>query len=80
MTISDSTLFGNFAAYEGGGIYNGPCDGGVTAANTIVAGNTTYSGYNSVPNDDCNGCGTQSNYNLINYAQQLCRSVDWAAD
>ncbi len=70
VTIYDSTISGNSASSFGA-----PCadctisDGGISVAspnmvtliNSIVAGNTT----NGVPGGDCDGCGTQSSYNLI---------------
>ncbi len=39
LTLSNSTLSGN-SGYGGGGIYNNNADGGVTLANTLVAGDT----------------------------------------
>ncbi len=63
LTVNDSTFSGN-TADQGGGIYNNlganySCGSSppVTMTNTIVAGNG--------PGDDCDGCGTQSAYNLI---------------
>jgi hypothetical protein len=66
VMVNDSTVFDNTASTlsgnpgAGGGIaVSSP--GVVTLTNSIVAGNTT----NGVLGDDCDGCGTQSAYNLI---------------
>lgn len=58
LTVTDSTISGNGAA-GGGGLFNGAP---ATVSNSIVAGNTSPGN----PGDDCDNCGTQSNYNLIN--------------
>ena len=58
VTVSNSTFAGNTAT-TGGGISNYQA---VTLTNSVVAGNTTT----GTPGDDCDGCGTQSPYNLIN--------------
>ena len=69
VTVSDSTVSGNSASGSpqtgsgtsvGGGIaVSSPNE--LTLINSIVAGNMT----NGVPGGDCDGCGTQSSYNLI---------------
>jgi len=60
LTVSNSTISGNTAATGGGGgiLISG---GVVTVSNSIVGGNTTTDN----AGDDCDGCGTQSTYNLI---------------
>ncbi|WP_263357026.1 beta strand repeat-containing protein [Acidicapsa ligni] len=65
ITINNSTISGNTAQGQGGGIYNNQgfyysCPARLTMTNTIVAGNTA-----PAAGDDCDGCGTQSMYNLI---------------
>lgn len=76
VTIYDSTISGNSAtsvgppcencSIAGGGIY-ASSPNMVTLINSIVAGNTT----NGVPGGDCDGCGTQSTYNLIGAVPNL---------
>jgi alpha-tubulin suppressor-like RCC1 family protein len=42
LTVSDSTLSGNFASYQGGGIYN---NGTLTVSNSSLSGNAAPFGY-----------------------------------
>jgi CSLREA domain-containing protein len=61
LTLNGSTVTGNTANIaSGGGIDN---TGTATIANSIVEGNLSAPGMNV---DDCDGCGTQSTYNMIN--------------
>jgi CSLREA domain-containing protein len=60
MTVTNSTINVNYASTGGDGIYiltTPPSTATVTVSNSIVAQNGN--------GDDCNGCGTQSSYNLI---------------
>lgn len=57
-SVSSTTISGN-TAKVGAGFYNN--NGDLTISNSIMAGNTTT----LQAGDDCDGCGTQSPYNLI---------------
>ena len=75
LIVNNSTISGNTipANGAGAGIINAGSGvlveapaGPVTLTNSIVAGNTP-----GTPGDDCDGCGTQSAYNLIGGNPQL---------
>jgi CSLREA domain-containing protein len=62
LNVTSATISDNTASGSGGGIEN--ADGGVPATfNSIVEGNTSNGATNT---DDCDGCGAQSSYNLVN--------------
>ncbi len=60
VNVLSNTITANTASSTGGGIANSAT---ATIANSIVEGNTSSYGANA---GDCDSCGTQSSYNLIN--------------
>ena len=70
-TLDNTTVSANSAESSGGGIFNNTGSSPaptLTLRNTIVAGNTSNG---TLGSNDCNGCGTQSQQNLIGGAPQL---------
>jgi CSLREA domain-containing protein len=85
LTILSSTISENTAnsdsdiSGDGGGIDRNNSAGGVTIANTILAGNTVGAGV-TAPNTQCNGAFTSQGHNLRSVADAGCTGFTAGGD